>query len=92
MGRKGESRERNVSVKEKRQMAETSISCLLQRPQPGTWSAAQARALTSSETSDLSVRSLVFNPQSHTSQGINEVIFICISGKDKGFEIRQIWI
>ena len=50
---------------------ETSIRCLLQvRPQPGTWPATQACALTRNQTCDPLVHRLAFNPPSHTSQGI----------------------
>ena len=48
---------------------ETSIGYLLYVPQPGTWPATQACALTGNQTSNPLVRGLVLNPLSHTSQG-----------------------
>ena len=40
----------------------------LTHPQPGTWPATQACALTGNRTSDLSVFRPALNPLSHTSQ------------------------
>ena len=52
-------------------MPERYINWLpLTRPQPGTWPATQACALTGNQTSDLSVHRLVLNPLSHTTQGL----------------------
>ena len=56
-GKEGE-RERNINV-----------WVPLPRPLLGTWPATQACTPTGNQTSDLSVRQLVLNPLSHTSQG-----------------------
>ena len=53
-------------------MWERNIDLLpLMHPQPGTWPATQARALTRNRTSDFSVCSVMPNPQNHSSQGCN---------------------
>ena len=48
---------------------ETSIGYLLYVPQPGTWPATQAVALTENQTSDLWLCGTTPNQLSHTSQG-----------------------
>ena len=55
--------------REKEKARNTNVWLPLTRPPLGTWLAAQARALTGTRTSDLSVHRPVLNPLSHTSQG-----------------------
>ena len=53
---------------------ERNISWLpLAHPQPGTWAATQARALTRNRTPDLSVSGTTPSPLSHTSQGFTSL-------------------
>ena len=52
---------------------ETSISCLLHTPWPGTEPATQACALTRNRTCDLSVCRMTPNQLSHTSQGPRQI-------------------
>ena len=61
---------------------------LLTCPQMGTWPRSQACALTRNQSSDLSVRRLMLNPLSHTSQGsVSEILgsesmlFFCVWAK-----------
>ena len=49
----------------------------LTRPQPVTWCATKACALTGNRTCDLSVQRLALNPLSHTSQG-SDLFFLLV--------------
>ena len=70
-------------------MCERSITWFpLARPQPGTWPATRACALTGNRTGDLSVCGMTLNPPSYTSQGtcysfnwaFYDSIFSCVLG------------
>ena len=74
-------RERNINV-------QLPLIC----PLLGTWPATQARALTGSQNGDPLVRSLVLNPLSHTSQGMNSGISHLVrfySNKESRVEMKE---
>ena len=60
--------------REKERDRNINVWLSLTHPLLGTWPATQACALTGNRTSDLSVRRLVLNPLSYTSQGIMCVV------------------
>ena len=61
-------REREREGEEHQCVRDTSIILPLARPQPGTWPATQACALTGNRTRDLLVHRPTLSPLSHTSQ------------------------
>ena len=70
MGVRDDGREEEKHMMHKRNIYWLPLTC----PQPGTWLATQACALTRNQTCNLSVCGVMPNPLSHTSQGNNLLI------------------